>query len=219
MGLDPIIQRRFEELTAKAEAVSAQRQYDFTDDMGKQYFTIPSPAFHEWATNVQNLLGRTFGQDSIHYLKFSKRAEEFREFVSGFEDCRAIFKAAREDYEGGYLFNVRALAKAEVLSDALSQARDLLDAGYKDPACVLARVALEVALKEISDKHGVTHGKLDKMNADLCKAGAYNMAKQKQITAWADIGNKAAHGQWSDYNSNDARAMVDGVEVIVADLL
>lgn len=57
------------------------------------------------------------------------------------------------------------------------------------------------------------------MNADLCKAGAYNITKQKQITAWADIGNKAAHGEGSTYTANDARAMVDGVDALVVDLL
>jgi uncharacterized protein len=36
------------------------------------------------------------------------------------------------------------------------------------------------------------------------------MARQKQITAWADIGNKAAHGQWGEYDDTDARAMVPG---------
>ena len=117
------------------------------------------------------------------------------------------------------LFARRPLAKAEVLSDALSQAKELLNASYKDPACILARVALETTLKELSDKHGIAHGKLDRMNGDLCKAGAYNMAKHKQITAWAEVGNKAAHGEWNTYTANDARAMVDGVEALVADLL
>jgi hypothetical protein len=57
------------------------------------------------------------------------------------------------------------------------------------------------------------------MNADLCKAGVYNIVKQKQITAWADIGNKAAHGDWNTYSPNDARGMVEGVEAFVADVL
>ena len=32
------------------------------------------------------------------------------------------------------------------------------------------------------------------MNSDLVKAGVYNLLKQKQITALADLRNKAAHG-------------------------
>lgn len=220
MRLDPVVTRRFTELAAKADAVAQQKNYSFTaTDSGRRYFTIPSGPFKEWATNVLNLLQRTFGEDSVHYRNFADHYSRFREWESEFEDCRAIFVAAREDYEGGYLFNVRALVKAEVLSDALAQAKELLAAGYKDPACILARVALETTLKELSTRNGIAHGKVDRMNADLCKAGVYNIAKQKQITAWVDIGNKAAHGDWNAYSLNDAHGMLEGVEAFVAGVL
>lgn len=212
MQVDAIVKRRFEELTEKAEKVQAARE---TTEYGGH--TIPGGPFHEWATNVQSLLARTLGPTSVHCQNFDKLAGQFRGYEHEFENCRAVFMAAREDYEGGYLFNVTALAKADALADAFSQGRELLRAGYKDPACVLARVALEVALKELAHEHGTPFGKLERMNAELCKANVYNMAKQKQITAWADIGNKAAHGQWDQYDKNDARAMLDGVESLVAD--
>ncbi len=124
MALDPIVSRRFDELTAKADNVAKQREHAFTSDTGKRYFTIPSAPFREWATNVLNLIQRTFGEDSVHYRHFNEQYTGFDGFESGFLNCRAVFAAAREDYEGGYLFNVRALAKAEVLSDALSQAKE-----------------------------------------------------------------------------------------------
>ena len=219
MRIDPIISRRFAELATKGEAVLSKKAWLFTSDEGVQYFTIASAPFNEWATNVQNLLQRIFGEDSVHYRNFSEHYKRFSKYESEFLNCHAIFMAAREDYEGGYLFNVSSLAKAEVLSDALAQAKELLNANFKDPASVLARVALETILKELSTKYKIAHSKVDRMNADLCKAGVYNMAKQKQITAWAEIGNKAAHGDWNDYNANDTRAMIDGVESLIADLL
>ena len=43
--------------------------------------------------------------------------------------------AAKEDYEGGYLFNIRGLIRREVFDDVLEQALDPLHAGYKDPSC------------------------------------------------------------------------------------
>jgi len=218
MHLDPIIIRRFKELNAKAEAALAAKVVDFTTTEGKPYYKIPSGLYKEWATNVLNLLHRTFGESSVHYKNLADHYAKFEGWVSDFDDSYGIFRAAREDYEGGYLFNIRTLAKAEVLSDAISQAKELLSSGYKDPACILARVSLEAALKDLASRHGVTEGKLDRMNADLTKAGAYNMAKQKQITAWAEIGNKAAHGDWTQYTAQDAIAMVAGVESLVADL-
>ena len=83
---------------------------------------------------------------------------------------------------------------AEVGDDVLEQAHDLLTSGYKDPSCILARVSLELALRDLCDRGGIVHAKLDKMNADLAKAGAYNKSMQKQVTAWAGRGNDAAHG-------------------------
>lgn len=218
MHLDPIIVRRFSELNVKAEAVLASKVEDFRTNEGKSYYKVPSDRYKEWATNVLNLLQRTFGKSSIHYENFAEHYTKFEGWESNFKDSYGIFRAAQEDYEGGYLFNIRTLAKAEVLSDAISQARELLASGYKDPACILARVSLESALKDLASKFGVSQGKLDRMNADLTKAGAYNMAKQKQITAWSEIGNKAAHGEWTHYTDQDAVAMVSGVETLVADL-
>jgi hypothetical protein len=218
MRLDPIIVRRFAELTVKAEAIASSKYVNFTNNEGKPHYSVPGAAYKEWATNVLSLLQRTFGESSPHYRNFVVHYEKFQQWLTDFEDSYGIFRAAAEDYQGGYLFNIRTLAKAEVLSDALTQAKELLAAGYKDPACILARVALESALKDLAGKHGVPEGKLEKMNADLCKVGAYNMAKQKQVTAWAEVGNKAAHGDWSTYTEQDASAMVIGVENLVADL-
>jgi HEPN domain-containing protein len=218
MHLDPIIIRRFKELNIKAEAVLAAKIVDFVSLEGNSYYKVPSEMYKEWATNVLNLLHRTFGESSIHYKNLAEHYSKFEGWVSDFNDSYGIFRAAREDYEGGYLFNIRTLAKAEILSDAIDQAKALLASGYKDPACILARVALESVLKDLASRHGVSESKLDRMNADLTRIGAYNMAKQKQITAWAEIGNKAAHGNWSDYTEQDAAAMVTGVEALIADL-
>lgn len=218
MHLDPIITRRFSELRQKAEATIAAKVVEFHDQQGTPYYKVPAGTYKEWATSVLNLLQRTFGESSVHYRHFNESYGAFQGWLSDVESSFGIFRAAEEDYLGGYLFQIRTLAKAEVLSDALEQARELLRLGYKDPACILARVALESALKDLSVRHGVTEGKLDRMNAELTRAGAFNVVKQKQITAWADIGNKAAHGDWSAYTNADAVAMVNGVEAIVADL-
>lgn len=218
MKLDQLITQRFEELERRAQGVSEAKEVDFQGN-GKVYYNIPYPSFTGWATSALNLLQRAFGEESVHYQKLSQLAEISRGGESAFESCRAVFLAAKEDYEGGYLFNVRSLVKAEVLSDALDQAKELLSAGYKDPACVLAGVSLEVALKDLCDRHGIAHSKLDKMNADLAKAAIYNTAKQKQITAWADLRNKAAHGDWSAYSDADIDDLVNGVERFIGDFL
>lgn len=218
MRLDPIVAKRFSELLTKGEAIDAVKFTNFTDMDGKRHMSIPGAAFKEWATSVLSLLQRTFGESSPHYKNFLEHYSSFNGWLSDYQDSLGIYKAALEDFNGGYMFNVRTLAKAEVLTDAIDQAKSLIESGYKDPACILARVALESALKDLAGKYSLPEGKLEKMNTELCKAGAFNMAKQKQITAWAEIGNKAAHGDWAAYSSADASAMVFGVESLIADL-
>lgn len=211
MDIDELITQRFEELDAKAN------NYIYRDVEGSH---VKYEEFHEWATSVLNLFQRAFGENSSHYKNFSDKYQMFRGYSYEAETCRGIFRAAKDDYTNGYIFNVRALIKAELLSDdVLDQAKELLKNGYKDPACILAGIALEVTVKEMCTKQGIKHGKLDKMNADLCKAGKYNTAKQKQITAWADLRNKAAHGDWDAYDHADVDDLIKGVERFIADFL
>ncbi len=219
MRIDKLIVQRFEELDTKATAVQQTRKLDFITLEGVSFFNVDSPFFIEWATSVLNLLQRVFGEQSAHYQNFHGVFKTQCRSESSFENSRAVFRAAKEDFTGGYLFNLTGLVKAEVLSDSLEQATELLNAGYKDPACVLAGISLEVALKDLCTRETISHGKADRMNTDLCKAGRYNMAKQKQITAWAELRNKAAHGDWAAYSKADVEDFVQGVQRFIADYL
>lgn len=149
MKIDDLIKKRLEELEQKAEAISANKVFAFEGEDGVRYFKVNAPDSRAWATSVMNLLQRVFGEDSPHYKNFSQHYQHFHGYEENFENCRAIFRAAKEDYEGGYLFNTRGLIQAEVFSDFLEQATELLQAGHKDPACVVAGVALETTLKEL----------------------------------------------------------------------
>jgi hypothetical protein len=88
-----------------------------------------------------------------------------------------------EDFERGYLFNVRRLVESEVFADFLDQASELLRAGYHGPAALVAGCVLEDGLRRICARHGLAlsaHPKLDAMNADLAKAGVYNKLQETQ---------------------------------------
>ena len=221
MKTDKLVEQRFDELEQRAEAILADKKFAFTSNDGVNYFKVDTPSFRAWATSVLNLLQRVFGESSIHYRHFDEtyRRDREGEWESSFNECKAILQAAKEDYRGGYLFNVRGLIQAEVFDNVLEQAIELLQSGYKDPACVVAGVTLETALKELCTRNGIAHGKLDRMNADLCKAGVYNMGMQKQITAWAERRNKAAHGDWSAYTVADVEDMIRGVTRLIAEYL
>jgi hypothetical protein len=207
MKLDKLIEQRFAELEKKAAAIPIK---DYEVDCGK---------FHEWATNVLSLLLNVFGENRPQYQNFLNHYKSFSGYSSSFETCRGVFLKAKEDYVSGYLFSVRGFIKAEDSTDNLDQASEIIKAGHKDPACMLAGVALEITLKELCKRNNIPPGKLDAMNAELYKQTIYNTGMQKQVTAWAHWRNKAAHGEWSEYKETDVEDMIRGVTRFIADYL
>lgn len=221
MRLDPLISKGFEELEKESEELRRHTtiRRGVTRFNNEPIYIVPHSEFKGWGTRVLNLLQRGFGEESIHFKQFEHTFYKSSGEIDEFETCNAILVSAKKDFEGGFLFNISTLVKAEVLDDVFEQAKILLEAGYKDVACVLNGIILETALKELSNRAKIPNGKLDKMNTELCKAGVYNMAKQKQITAWAELRNKAAHGEWTVYDSDDVKSFQDGIQKFVADYL
>ncbi|HVN15695.1 MAG TPA: DUF4145 domain-containing protein [Anaerolineales bacterium] len=132
---------------------------------------------------------------------------------------KAVFAAAMEDYKSGFLISVRNLVQAEVFDSELEQAEELLSNGYKLASAVVTGVVLETALRDLCSREGLAHSKLDKMNADLAKAGIYNKLQQKRITALADIRNSAAHGKPEEFSEADVANMIRDVEQFLATYL
>jgi len=213
MQTNALVTKRFAELEAKSREIESKKT------KGEVGYHVDSAAIKGWGTSVLNLLGNAFGRDGDHYKEFQKHLSKFMGYDYEYDYLVGIFLAAKEDYEGGYLFRMTSLIKAEVFEDTLEQAEALASATYKDAACVVNGVALELALKELCTKNEIEHGKADRMNTDLCKKGVYNLAKQKQITAWLDLRNKAAHGDWGAYNAQDVKLMLEGVRAFVGDFL
>ncbi|MHC4196739.1 MAG: hypothetical protein ACYSRP_02350, partial [Planctomycetota bacterium] len=141
----PIVLKRFKELEEKIRDVEITRH---NTDLG---YGVDSEIFEEWANSVLNLLQRICGEDSVHFRNFTENYKAFKGWAEEFDRCKGVFKAAKSDYEGGYLFKIESLVSAEVIDDVLAQAEHLLDDGQKDPACVIARVALETTLKKMCD--------------------------------------------------------------------
>lgn len=214
-----IFQKRFEELLTQLTPIEQSKrtkQGHYSD-----YIVIDSESFLEWKIKTKNLLSKCAGRDSEHYEAFLE-AEKPLSLESEYDQLkrvRAAFKAAKEDYEGGYMSSYRKLAQAEVFDNELDQAKELCESGYYQAAAVIAGTILETTLKTICIEKDMPTGKLDKMNADLAKENLYNKLTQKRITALADIRNSAAHGNNSNYTSNDVVQMISDVERIITDLL
>ena len=174
---------------------------------------------NQWGTSCLSLLKQVFGKDSEHYLRFKEQGQEF----SNAEDVRkalGVLKSAKEDYENGYLFHTRTLIEAEVFDEFLEQAEELFKKGYYQPAAVIAGCVLEDGLRKLCDRNSIAlpaKATIDPMNVELAKAGVYTKLVQKKITHLADLRNKAAHGEWSEFTEKDVEDMIRDVRRFMED--
>lgn len=213
-NLEQRILDRFEELVRSGEQVM-QTRYDKSGggmvvigDLG-----VDSGLANQWGASCLNLLGRTFGSDSVHYQSFQFKFPTFHNY-SPVKRALGILRSAKKDHEQGFLLDVRTVIEAEVFDDFLEQGAHLLDSGYYRPAAVVIGSVLEDGLSKLCARQEIelsTRPKLDTMNSALAKSGAYNKLTQKRVTVLADIRNKAAHGEWDEFTAADVEGMLRDV--------
>lgn len=220
MSTDERINAKFQALLQEAQQILSSCGWD-----GSNYYRHPSDVdYRRFRAEAMNLVRRVCGEPSDHYQELKRLAEG--EQTAGnsyyFKDCLGVLQAAQKDYDGGYLFDLRALVAAEIIGDFIDQAEALVSEGYRVPAASLAGAVLEDTLRKMCEAKGIPvpdRTKIDKLNADLAKAGAYNKLIQKRITALADIRNNADHGRFDEFTKGDVEDMVSWVRKFTADHL
>ncbi|TKJ39626.1 MAG: hypothetical protein CEE38_00715 [Planctomycetes bacterium B3_Pla] len=188
------------------------------------YEWVDSGAMKGFRAASLSFIDRVYGSDHPHF-------KEFHDNTSGCtpraaEQGIAILDAIRSEIDGGWLFTVRGLITAEVFADFVEMAEHLLEAGYKDAAAVMCGSVLEEHLRQLCTKNGIsTHvdkddkqipKKADRLNSELAKNEVYSKLDQKMVTAWLDLRNKAAHGQYSEYTDDQVKNMLFAVTEFMA---
>ncbi|TEU19422.1 MAG: hypothetical protein E3J21_03730 [Anaerolineales bacterium] len=205
---------RAEELVQKGQQLletrtTSSRAGDYVDPGGLAEFRTASLAF----------LSRIFGEESPNFKEFDKKITSHR--PSTVEKGIGILRASKEELEGGWLTTTKGLLSAEIFSDFLEMAEHLLAENYKDAAAVIIGSVLEEHIRQLAQKHGIDvtfeksgrqiPKKADSLNAELAKAGVYNKLDQKNITAWLDLRNNAAHGRYEEYSRSQVELMHQSV--------
>jgi hypothetical protein len=211
--MENLLKKRFHELSVEATLLEASKRLEYDEFADKQVERINPDAFLNWKVKAKSLLVSACGEGSQHFKQFEKSEDEgWATHLTVLRRLMAVFEAARDDFEGGYLASVHDLVRAEVFGSELEQASELLKSQYPVAAAVIAGVVLETAIRELCTRNQIALGKLDKMNADLAKAGVYNGIVQKRVTHLAAVRNSAAHGNQNEFKTYDVKAMIDEVE-------
>jgi hypothetical protein len=184
----------------------------------------PLNDYTRFRTSALNLVRRSCGSDSDHYVSLKYFADDKDKMSSSYHllDCLGILEAAQRDFESGLLFDLRSLIFSEVLGDFIEQAEALFLAGYYAAAAVLIGGVLEDTLRKLAVNNNIKipdRKSLDPINIELARAELYDKLTQKRITALADLRNTAAHGHFDKVKKDDVEDMINWVRRFTADYL
>jgi len=191
-----------------------------------------SQRFARWKTNCLTL----FDPIAMIGAKLKEQIDLFAKAGGSKAEAAyslGILEAVRDDFEKGFLDNLLLRIEAEVAADYMGQAELLLKEGASGsfdhvPAAVLAGAVLEKGLRTLCAQQQppisvlTPKGEPKTLNPlidDLKKAGVFNELRAKQLRAWADIRNKAAHGEFDHFKKTDVEQMIQGVTTFLVDYL
>ena len=194
------------------------------DDHSDRYDTVEMGAL---ITKSISTIERITGNKSEYYKSIQIAFDEknrYRYSHNGLilKHIIGITQALKSDLENDYLKSLSEIIHSDLFSDYIEMSSYLLEEGYKDPAAVLTGSTLETHLRNLCLKNAIAieyengKGKIvpkkaDSLNADLAKEGVYNKTFQKQITAWLDLRNNAAHGKYDQYRDKEVKLMISGI--------
>jgi hypothetical protein len=221
---------RLDDLIAEGEAVPV-REVSVPARVGlrgetryKQVKEVAWPGFVEWRTKCQTLLGQVIPLGNVH----RETAEKFNLLNADTGSLQfgiAFLKAIRKDLQDGFLDSLASHVESELAADYLAQAERLLEDGATRqfthvPAAVLSGAVLEKGLRSLCQQLGPPEPTTNAAGQPLGMArlidalkgrGVFNELTAKQLRAWADIRNNAAHGNVTEFTREQADAMVSGI--------
>ncbi|MEQ9032431.1 MAG: hypothetical protein RLP44_27180 [Aggregatilineales bacterium] len=227
--VDVKIISRFDELINRTQKL-INSNHDLKSMMG--FETQSHIEFTEIQTSTETLVELLFGKGD----RRKRLVEDVSKKAStraGSEGILGILRGLKSDYEAGLLQSLSQMIEANLASDYMGQAEQLLGEGVSGqhdyvPAAVLAGAVLENSLRTLCQRHsppidtvkpnGVKKT-LDPLITDLQKANVFNTAKAAQLKSWAKTRNSAAHGEFTEFNRKDVEAMILGVKNFIADYL
>jgi hypothetical protein len=178
--------------------------------------TISGDLYWEIRTSGLNLLARLTSGESF-YVRELRDMDRLNPFV-----MKGILEAALVDFTQGFMADNKLLISAEVFADFLVQAEVLLENDYKDAAAVIIRSVLEDGLRRVCGaKKLQTNARagIHDLAESLLKANAITSVQFKEIEAKKEIGNRAAHGKFSEYTKQDVVAFHEFVQRFLATVL
>jgi len=236
-ALDAAIRKRFDELVVEGSGLVVAMRHDAEAER-REAAQNRVALLGEWVQRPTEYQAfRTKVLNLVEHLGMAARfAEDIRRgegLVSDATRVLGILQGLADDYKSGFLEPVIRRLEGEVAGDYLGQAEGLLKDGQPGkfdhvPAAVLLGAVLEQGLRTLCARQIPAlptlkpNGEKIMLNGlidDLKKASVYNELKARQLRAWADVRNAAAHGEFTKFTRADVEGMQHGLSNFLADYL
>lgn len=208
--------KQIDEVLARVEAISSKSK-----GVDRPY--MPDELATEAVSLMTSAIERLAPPNSS-YHKNAKLSQVTSHFQSAVSPLTGVLKALRVDFDRDFQ-SFQELMHADMFTDFLGMSEHLLLQGYKDAAAVICGSVLEEHLRKLASKNSISvlkpdgvHKKADTINSELTAAGAYSKLDQKGVTAWLDLRNKAAHGEYTLYTKDQVVIMLQGVQNFISRL-
>jgi hypothetical protein len=184
---------------------------------------VNSELFFEFKTSSLSFILNLYGENHPYYQNFERIKTNLIFLV---KDGRGVLNSIKSEIDNGWLTSVKGIVSAEIFSNFLEMSEHLLSEGYKDAAAVMIGSVLEEHLRQLCQANQIDIATLqngksipkksDTLNSELGGKGIYNKLDQKNVTAWLDLRNKAAHGQYSEYDKQQVELLLQSVNNFMA---
>jgi len=150
----------------------------------------------------------------VHFKNLQKIHDNFHHYSSEAEAGVGVFSAAKDDFEGGYLFTVEGVITGEILGDFAGLAKACMANSNKNVAAVLASAALEDALKRYAASQGldVQDKEMQQVVGALKSKGLVSGAQKSLLDTMPKLRDYAMHANWDKLSSEDVNSIIGFVE-------
>jgi hypothetical protein len=210
---------RIQELIAEGETLANNPQlskegYKIIGDNAKRI---------EWLSKVENIIETTFGKNSSQFRRNEELSSGKTHLPTQIKKIVGLLRGGLSDLEGGFLVSQEFLIAGEIYATVLERAKDYFyKLKDKDVAAILGRTVLEDGLKRMARQEGLDFTKkqgsqeraktASDFNNELKKKGRYQEPQRSSIQAWLALGNSAAHSKFDDYDDDEVKNMLEGIE-------
>lgn len=210
---------RFKELIKEFEEEIFPKREARQKYYGETYYIYPEEIHDKiqgWFMKCENIIGLVFGTESLQMKRFLNLRDNPKivELDHKIYQVKGLLEADLNDLENGFLLEQEFIIANEVFDSVLEEASFFIfEQKNKDIGAILLRIVLEDAIKRIAKKEGlvIENKKVSILNDELKTQNFFIQTTWRQNQAWLDIGNKAAHGDFGDYDLKQVENFYNGL--------